>query len=115
MNEIIWAYCGLVCSDCEAYKATMNNDNELRAKVAEKWSTPDWPLRIEDINCEGCKSNVIMSFMVDCTTRNCAKERDVETCAHCDDYICDILEKHLEMAGEEMRKNLEKIRGEFLE
>jgi hypothetical protein len=110
MTEIIRAYCGLVCSDCEAYKATMNNDNELRASVARKWSTPEWPLKPEVINCEGCKNNVIMPFMVDCSTRNCAKERVVETCAHCEDYICNTLEKHMEMAGEEMRKNLEEIR-----
>ena len=110
MTDIIRAYCGLICSDCDAYKATINNDNELRASVAGKWSTPEWSLKPEDINCEGCKSNVIMPFMVDCSTRNCAKERDVETCAHCEDYICNTLEKHMEMIGEEMRKNLEKIR-----
>jgi uncharacterized CHY-type Zn-finger protein len=110
MTDIIRAYCGLLCSDCEAYKATINNDNEMKSSVAEKWSTPEWPLKPEDINCEGCKSNVIMPFMADCSTRNCAKGRNVETCAHCDDYICSILEKHLEMTGEVMRKTLEEIR-----
>ena len=33
MNEFI-AYCGLDCEKCEARIATVNNDNELRKKVA---------------------------------------------------------------------------------
>ena len=37
MNEYI-AYCGLNCENCNAYKATKNNDHELRAKTAELWS-----------------------------------------------------------------------------
>ncbi len=32
------AFCGLDCEQCEARKATVNDDNELRAKVAEEWS-----------------------------------------------------------------------------
>ena len=31
-------YCGLDCRKCEAYIATIHNDDELRAKVAKLWS-----------------------------------------------------------------------------
>ena len=34
MKNLI-AYCGLDCEKCEARVATINNDNELRKKVAE--------------------------------------------------------------------------------
>lgn len=35
MNDFI-AYCGLDCETCEARLATVNNDDELRGKVARK-------------------------------------------------------------------------------
>lgn len=31
-------YCGLDCVQCEAFIATKNDDNALRAKVAEEWA-----------------------------------------------------------------------------
>ena len=37
MNEYI-AYCGLDCEACEARIATVNNDAELRQRVAKEWS-----------------------------------------------------------------------------
>ena len=37
MNNYI-AYCGLECEACEAHIATINDDNELRMKVAREWS-----------------------------------------------------------------------------
>ena len=30
-------YCGLDCAQCEAFIATQNNDDALRAKVAAEW------------------------------------------------------------------------------
>ena len=32
------AYCGLDCEKCDARKATLNDDNALREKVAKEWS-----------------------------------------------------------------------------
>jgi hypothetical protein len=43
MKKMI-AICGLICSDCPAFIATMNNDNEELIKVAEKWSSKDFHL-----------------------------------------------------------------------
>ena len=37
MNEYI-AYCGLDCEACDARIATIQDDNELREKVAKEWS-----------------------------------------------------------------------------
>jgi len=33
----IVAYCGIVCSDCEAYRATQSGDREALKRVAAKW------------------------------------------------------------------------------
>jgi hypothetical protein len=46
------AYCGLDCEKCEAFIATKNNDNHLRAKVSEEWAKLyNAPIMPEHINC----------------------------------------------------------------
>jgi hypothetical protein len=35
------AVCGLVCNDCIAFIATQKNDDTLREKVVEAWSTEE--------------------------------------------------------------------------
>ena len=32
------AYCGIDCSKCDAYIATITNDSELKTKTAKDWS-----------------------------------------------------------------------------
>lgn len=85
MNKYI-AYCGLDCETCEARQATINNDNELRIKVAKLWSelngveiTPDM------INCTGCRLPGVKSPYCDslCPIRQCAMQKQVETCGGC--------------------------------
>ncbi|MBQ5576063.1 MAG: DUF3795 domain-containing protein, partial [Bacteroidales bacterium] len=51
MNNFI-AYCGLNCEKCEARIATINNDNDLRQKVAHHWSDLNQvEITPEMINC----------------------------------------------------------------
>ncbi len=113
MTVKMMAYCGIVCTECNAYIATKNDDNELRKKVASEWSQPDWPVEQADINCKGCKSidEVHFKFCSTCGVRACGSQRDVQTCAHCDDYGCDTLEEFLKMTGETFREKLESIRS----
>ena len=55
MNDYI-AYCGLDCETCEARLATVNDDNELRRKVAGEWSALNGvEITAEMINCSGCR------------------------------------------------------------
>lgn len=76
------AYCCLECDKCEAYIATQNNDDTLRAKVAKAWK-----MKSEDIRCEGCKSN---NALFNCEAKKCAIARKLPTCAHCPDFpSCD--------------------------
>lgn len=85
MKELI-AYCGLDCEKCDARIATLNNDNELRGKVAKLWTelngveiTPDM------INCEGCRVNGVKTPYCDflCPIRQCALEKKHVTCGDC--------------------------------
>ena len=110
---VMLACCGLNCAECPAYLAKLNDDDEQRLSALEKWSTPDYPLTKEDINCDECKSEggAHFKFCDTCSVRKCVIEKGVETCAHCDDYICNTLEEWLSHAGDGPREILEKLRA----
>ncbi len=95
MSRIV-AYCGIICSDCPAFKATKANDDGERQRVAEQWTEQyGKEFRVEDINCDGCLTEGPRTFShcEVCEMRKCARERDVENCAHCDEYACERLSK----------------------
>lgn len=51
-------YCGLDCEKCDAYLATINDDQALREKTAKLWvELNNAPILPEHINCEGCRAN----------------------------------------------------------
>ena len=48
------AYCGLDCEKCDAYLATVNDDQALREKTAKAWAELNHaPILPEHINCQG--------------------------------------------------------------
>jgi len=80
------AYCGLDCEKCEARLATINNDNELRKEVADKWSKlNNITITPEMINCEGCRIDGKKTVFCDklCKIRQCAINNKYETCGEC--------------------------------
>ncbi len=88
MGEIM-AYCGLLCSDCPAYKATVADSMALRKEAAERWSEMfKTTIKPEEINCRGCDSNVLFSHCKVCEIRACAKEKAVEDCGKCGSFAC---------------------------
>jgi hypothetical protein len=103
MDKMI-AYCGLVCTDCEAYVATQANDLAMLEKLAqrarEEWGMAD--ATVESTLCDGCLANSdrMCSYCYDCAVRACGMERGMLNCAYCDDYGCDKLEAFWQMAPE---------------
>ena len=82
------AYCGLDCEKCEARLATINNDNELRTRVADKWSKlNNITITPEMINCEGCRIDGKKTVFCDklCPIRQCAIIKNYETCGDCNE------------------------------
>ncbi len=82
------AYCGLDCEKCEARLATINNDNELRKKVATEWSKlNNITITPEMINCEGCRIDGKKTVFCDklCQIRQCAMNKKYETCGDCNE------------------------------
>ena len=86
------AYCGLDCKSCEAYIATIGDDNSLRKKVAKKWSELNGvEITPEMINCEGCRNNGKKTVFCDslCPIRQCAFGRGIESCGNCSEMeVC---------------------------
>ncbi len=80
------AYCGLDCEKCDAYLATVHNDQSLREKTAQRWSEFN-PITIlpEDIRCEGCRANGVKTVFCAklCAVRQCALKKGVNTCGDC--------------------------------
>ncbi len=112
MQEIV-AYCGLVCTECPAYKATQEDDNSARAKVAEAWSKQfKHNFKTEDINCNGCLAvgEIQFSYCSMCNIRKCGVDRKVLNCAYCLEYPCDKLSNFLSEVPE-ARAKLEAIRS----
>ena len=100
------AYCCLECDKCDAYLATKNKDEQLRAKVAKEWK-----MDVEKFYCYGCKSE---NALFNCDAKKCAIARGLPTCAHCDDFpSCDkeIWTKwpKIKEKAEEMRAKLQSL------
>ena len=85
MKDMI-AYCGLDCEKCDAYLATINNDQDLREKTAKLWAELNQaPILPEHINCEGCRVDGAKTVYCDslCGIRQCALKKGVITCGDC--------------------------------
>ena len=95
MEKMI-AYCGLTCTECPAYIATKNGDEEALAKLADQWGAEyDAPLTIEDCRCNGCLAaeGPWMSHCGECKIRECGRARQVGSCADCSEYACEKLQE----------------------
>ena len=106
------AYCGLDCAKCDAYIATVNQDNALREKTAKLWAEANAaPITAEMINCLGCRGEGVKTPYCDfmCEIRKCALEKGPGSCAHCAGMAdCETLKPVLDNS-EEARKNLQKL------
>ena len=85
MKDLI-GYCGIDCEKCDAYLATLHNDNALREKTARLWAELNHaPILPAHINCQGCRVEGIKTVFCDglCAIRKCAMARGAETCGAC--------------------------------
>lgn len=91
MNEL--AYCGLLCTQCEIYKATISNNDERKKEVAEMYSSDDYPISSDDVICYGCSGNDgdVFKFCRECEIRVCGMEKGIDNCGMCEQYSCEKL------------------------
>jgi len=119
MEKRILGCCGLNCEDCPVFIATVNDDDALRQKTAQKWSKLyavyiGKDLKLEDVNCEGCWSErTIFAGCLNCSIRKCCREKKFVTCARCSEYdTCEMLEGFFSVPTHEPAKsNLDRMRS----
>lgn len=94
MVEVI-AYCGIKCHECDVYNATVNDNMDEKKRISQNWSTVEYPLKPQDIQCYGCTTadEKIMSFCRECDIRECGINLEVDNCGVCGKYPCDKLDK----------------------
>ncbi len=83
------AFCGLECTKCPAYISKRDDNQELREKTAKEWSSGGFQIEPDQVNCNGCHSDgELLKFCAECNVRNCAIEKEYDTCADCSEYPC---------------------------
>ena len=112
MKDLI-AYCGLNCETCEAYIATIKDDNEMRKKVSKHWSELNGiEITPEMINCTGGRVDGVKTIFCDsiCQIRQCALVNKVETCTECEEMEeCDKI-KFIFENNSDAQKNLQNLK-----
>ena len=103
MKDLI-ACCGLDCENCDARKATVNNDDALRKKTAKQWAEAnDAPIKPEHINCMGCRTEGVKYLYCSdlCPVRKCVSEKGYDTCADCAEIdACEVVAQVFKNAPE---------------
>lgn len=85
MKDMI-GFCGLDCEKCDAYMATINDDQALREKTAKLWAElNNAPILPEHINCEGCRIDGVKTVFCEniCVVRQCAVRKGLVSCGEC--------------------------------
>ncbi|MBM3304492.1 MAG: DUF3795 domain-containing protein [Candidatus Aminicenantes bacterium] len=86
------AYCGIpqaFCeSRCELFKATLENDAELKRAVYDKWEMKNRfgiEFEADKIFCYGCKpgDKPLKVGMAECAVRTCPIAHGMESCVQC--------------------------------
>ena len=76
------------CEKCDAYLATINDDQALREKTAKLWAELNQaPILPEHIHCQGCRVDGVKTIFCDklCAIRQCALKKGMATCGNCAD------------------------------
>ncbi len=104
--ETIIAACGLVCSRCDAFRASREGNAEKLELVAADWRKRYNCLEIkaENIRCNGCMTEggpKCGHCESSCEVRKCALERKVSNCGQCASFPCEKLSGLYSFMGEQ--------------
>jgi hypothetical protein len=85
MTEMI-GFCGYRCDLC----AARSDDPAVRQKLVDGWRKylGHQHYTAENVRCDGCRSNGRIADQ-ECKARPCALERGIDSCAGCDDFVCE--------------------------
>jgi len=86
MKEKMIGYCGYNCHLCSA----RSDDPETRQKLVDGWRRifGHTQYTVGNVRCAGCRSDGITADR-HCRARPCAVSRKLDSCAECEEFICD--------------------------
>ena len=94
--EPLLSYCGMRCDLCLAYQPNLAKHPENRQILSDGWYKY-FGFRIppEEIQCPGCRTNTNATLDEDCPVRPCVIAKELESCAHCEEMVCETLQERL--------------------
>lgn len=103
--EHVLTRCGFRCDLCLAYEPNITRHPENRKTLSDGWFTYfGFRTPPEAISCPGCRSDKPV-LDAQCPVRPCALSRGHETCASCEQYVCDKLRQRI-VSREEVRARI---------
>ena len=87
INRDLTAPCGLYCGVCGIYYASVNNDEDLKQKIAKVYRET-----ADKISCGGCRSDNVYWYCKVCAIKTCAIDRGYEGCHQCAAFPCEKVE-----------------------
>ncbi len=89
-----FGYCGVNCSDCDIFKATVHGDAEALQRAHKRWTKTaqeHWGMQTLDpaiLKCRGCRTEGadIFKGCRHCPMRRCAKSRNLPSCGLCQEW-----------------------------
>jgi hypothetical protein len=103
---VVAAVCGLYCTSCSIFIASHEDPARLKS-IGERWGVP-----VEQMHCDGCRSDIRTPYCRQCTFVTCAAGRGHDFCGECADFPCaELKEFQAERPHRiELWQNLERIR-----
>ncbi len=90
------AHCGLYCGVCGVYYATRDNNTKFLERLLSMYQEKIPGLEgisIEDLKCEGCRSERVGLFCGACAIKACNQEHGYDGCHQCDQFPCEHIDK----------------------
>jgi len=100
MEQII-SKCGYRCDSCPAYETNLKSDAD-KQRISEAWAkycgfqVPPEVIK----SCSGCMAG---GGDETCTVRSCAIEKNLDNCAHCEQFACDKLKPKINFVQENVK------------
>jgi len=111
MEERMVAYCGLICTECDAFIATQAENMEALERMAKEATKQlGAEMTVADAMCDGCRAATgrQIGYCHECAIRLCGVQKHIDNCAHCGDYPCEKIES-FSKPGSAHRKTLDGI------
>lgn len=94
--NIMICWCGIDCTRCQTFRATINNDDSMCEAVKMYYEEIGHNIETKDLFCLGCRSDDIMSACAGCPYMKCGKEKGLQRCDECGEYPCESLQWYTE-------------------